>query len=502
MKRLIVVLLILAMFVLAFSACGSQTDTPSGDKETGEKSTSGGNTAKESETEEQETKIEPNIPMKYTFEGEPSVDFLVWYHTAWEETVRMYRDIVSEDWTGDLVTDAVYVRNEDIKERYGVEITMDKFYLSEIPNKVMTQVNSGSMEYDVVYPRLCEVKSLVTGGYFQDLYKVPYIDLEKPWWDNDAVNSLTIADTLLLTATAINVNDKDATAALAFSKPACDEYNIPYFYNDVNNYTWTYAKLQEYCEQFGEDSTGDGQMDEDDFWGFLGKNDVMTAFFHGSGSQIVTKDGDEYFFTIGTERDINATDDIISFMNQPFFYNHHVTGIDDAEYTKLFESGHGLFFWMRLDEVTNMRGSDVQFGILPIPMYEEEQRQYYSTVSKHTTGLMSIPKTIEGDELDMVGMVLEALAAHSYYGLMDAYFTQSLQYKQASDEDSREMLEIIINSRVFDPGCVYQFGDSSKGFDSELQGLGAKKGSLSTLIAQMQEMTEKDIDNFMIAIGG
>ena len=85
---------------------------------------------------------------------------------------------------------------------------------------------------------------------------------------------------------------------------------------------------------------------------------------------------------------INVTEKIIDLMNQPWFMNHHlIANQDDNYYRQLFEQGYGLFFWMRLDEVTNMRASDADFGILPIPKYEEAQDKYYSMVSVSYTHL-------------------------------------------------------------------------------------------------------------------
>ena len=132
---------------------------------------------------------------------------------------------------------------------------------------------------------------------------------------------------------------------------------------------------------------------------------------------------------------------------------------DDIYYRQLFESGHGLFFWMRLDEVTNMREGDADFGIIPVPKLEESQDTYYSMVSQHTTGLMSIPKTQGGDKLEEVGLVLEAMAAISHYDLIPAYIESSLKTKHSRDAESAEMLDIIIGNRIFDPMLIYNFGN-------------------------------------------
>ena len=112
-------------------------------------------------------------------------------------------------------------------------------------------------------------------------------------------------------------------------------------------------------------------MPDDDLYGLLGGNDVMSCFYFGSGSRLVTHDDTGAFaLTFGSERDINAATKVVEMMNQKWFMNHHtISNTDDTYYRQLFESGHGLFFWMRLDDVTNMRAGEADFGIIPTPKY-------------------------------------------------------------------------------------------------------------------------------------
>ncbi|MBQ7727944.1 MAG: hypothetical protein IJT60_05125 [Clostridia bacterium] len=497
---LICLLLVLAMTILAFSACGNATDNPTGDKESSSESKKADGQDPEGETEDQDGRLKPKIPESYDF-GNQTIDFLVWYVNGWEETVRMYRDIASEGPTGDKVNDAVCERNDYIEEQYKVEITLERMAQNTLVDTVKNEVLVGDCEYEVVYPRLLEFSGLLQADVFINLYETPNIDWDMPWWDQNSIDNLEIADTLYLVATSLNVNDKDATAALAFNKDKCQDFGLDFFYQDVIDGEWTYDRLMEYCEVVGDpDTNGDGNgiADEEDFWAFLGKNDVSTSFFHGSGSRIITRDEKDLFaFTIGSEDDIDAMVIIGDFMNQDYFYNHHKTGIDDTAYRHLFETNHGLFFWMRLDAVTDMRAAEVTFGILPIPKLYEDQDNYYSTVSQHTTGLLSIPTSNQNDTLYMTGMILEALAADSYYGLTKAYVDESLKTKYSSDEESRDMLTIILNSRVFDPGLYFRFGS----FDTTLQDMGAKRGSLAVAVQEDTKRVNEEIRQFHEKLG-
>ncbi|MBQ7983158.1 MAG: hypothetical protein IJ302_06300, partial [Clostridia bacterium] len=165
------------------------------------------------------------------------------------------------------------------------------------------------------------------------------------------------------------------------------------------------------------------------------------------------------------------------------FYNHHsgtqdLKSTDDNEYRDLFSDGHGLFFWSRMDEVTTLRSMETDFGILPTPKYDETQEEYISFVSQHITGLMSIPST--ASDLERTGVILEALAAESYYTLTPAYYDVALKSKASRDDESAEMLDIIFSNRVYDPGEYFNFGNivtslntvcenSSKGIVSEYE---------------------------------
>jgi hypothetical protein len=308
---------------------------------------------------------------------------------------------------------------------------------------------------------------------------------------------------LNLVATSLMVNDKDATAALAFSKQAIeDNQELGNPYELVRNGEWTYEAIAEMADIASRDLDGNDKMEKSDFWGFLGKHDVLTSFFHGSGGLMVTKDEDDLFvLNFGSnEDDINATQDILDFiMDGDFFFNHHVEGIGDDEYTQMFTDGYGLFFWMRLDEVTNMRGSSTNFGILPIPKYTETQEHHHSTVSQHTTGLLSIPYVVTGDKLDMVGMVLEALSAHSHYDLQNEYIEISLKSRYSRDDESEEMLDIILGNRVFDPALVFGFGGFADGFQS-LYSTG--NSNIASFVATKTTSTEKAIEEFNDKIAG
>ena len=500
LKRITAVLIALLMLVPTLASCSdntpAETKETTAQQETAQTAESTDASADESETEDE--RIKPNIPESADFGGD-DITFLHWYNPAWTETVRQSRDIYSEGITGEAINDAVYNRNVKIEDAYKVKIALQLEQSTDIASMVGQQVTAGDSTYDVVYQILSAAPALIQESYFHNLFNVPNIDLTKPWWDQNSISSLSTMGILPLVSTSINVNDKDATAALAFNKTIASNNQLEDLYTLVREGKWTYDKLTEMAEATYNDSNGDGTMTPDDVYGFLGGRDVIDSLYHGSGSQFITKnENDEFVFTFGTERDVDVISKGIDIVNSSWYFNHHAwKDQSDILYRQIFETGHGLFFWMRLDDVTNMRAGDADFGIIPIPKYEEAQDKYYSLVSQHTTGLMSIPITCAGDDLSMVGMVLEALAAESHYTLIPEYIETSLKTKNSRDAESADMLDIILGNRVFDPMNVYSFANFG---DAIMDAADANNKDMASLIKSKEKLVNKSIEKVLKAV--
>ena len=100
---------------------------------------------------------------------------------------------------------------------------------------------------------------------------------------------------------------------------------------------------------------------------------------------------------------------------------------------------------------------DTNFGILPVPKIFENTEEYASTVNVHTACALAIPMT--AIEIDRTTIIMEAMAAESKYLLNPAYYEVSLKTKHSRDDESSEMLDLILTNRVIDIGDVYNFAD-------------------------------------------
>ncbi len=400
----------------------------------------------------EETRITHDLP-PMTFD-DYTFGMLHWYIDGWEVTPV---DLYAEENTGDPINDEVYKRNSRLEESLKITFELDELPYNEVVDKIRQSVRSGDDFYDIYYARLTDSSTVLQEGAFLDFNSdLPYVDLSKPYWDQSVQEDISFGGHLFLAASDINITDKNATDSYLFNKALVRDYELPNFYDIVDEGAWTFDALYENMTSFDGDMNGDGKLDpEDDIMGFLGAADVTMSLFYGGGGHFITKD--EYDLPendFNTEENIDLVMAIFDIMYDETFINAHKY---DTSYTDDFIAGHGLFYWSRLQGVVRLRGEEsIDFGILPTPKYDESQSEYLSMISEHLTGLCGVLTT--ESEPETVSYILEAMAAGSHYDLQKAYYDITLKTKSARDDESQAMLDIIFAHRTLDLGELCQFG--------------------------------------------
>ena len=403
-----------------------------------------------SQTEKDDSK--PDLP-PMTFDGY-TFGMVHWYLAKW----GMHSiDLYAEDLTSDPINDAVYTRNTRLSESLDISFEFEEVPQNEINQVIRQAIRSNDDFYDLYYVRLYDVSGVLLEGSFLDFnYDIPYINLDKPYWDQSIRKQISINDHLFMTACDINVIDKTATDGILFNKQIARDYEMPNFYDMVKKGEWTLEEFHKLMTSFDGDRDGDGKLDPNvDVLGYLGQNDVFLSTFYGGGGHFTVKDqSDLPVFDFNTEENIDLVTRILDMMYEPSFANAHVDG---NPLNAAFRAGNGLFYWTRLDGVVSLRTDEnIDFGVLPTPKNDELQEDYIAMISQYNTGLPSI-LTCESD-VETVGYIMEAMAGASA-GLQNAYYDITLKTKSARDDESQDMLDIIFAHRVLDIGELCQFGN-------------------------------------------
>lgn len=372
------------------------------------------------------------------------------------------RDIFSEGETGEPINDAVYKRNRKIEEKYGIKISQTA--VQDPGVNIQKMISAGDCPYDVMVEATVQSVTLSAKGMLTDIKTIPHLDFEKPWWDANLIKDASIGGKLYYAIGDMIISDKDGTWGLLFNKNMLGDRALEDPYKLVKNGTWTLDKFAEMCKTVSSDLNSDGKYSvKDDLFGFATEgynNYIMTV---GSGGRVADKDADDLpVLTLNTERSINAYEKALSIVNDIWTIKaddiRDVTG--DVFYNGIipaFNDGRIMFYMGSIALVPLFRGMEQEFGILPIPKLDEEQKTYHTTMSIYNNGGIYIPAT--NTELERTGILLEALAAESSKTLIPAFYDLTLKTKLSRDEESREMLDILFDGRILDIGATYNFGE-------------------------------------------
>jgi hypothetical protein len=193
----------------------------------------------------------------------------------------------------------------------------------------------------------------------------------------------------------------------------------------------------------------------DDLFGFLTHESSYEGFFFGSGSHTVGKDSNDMpYLDMSNERIVNVVEKTNKLMvSKDLTAPLNLAPVEVMQ--PMFEANRALFYGEVLQCIIRLRAMEVDFGVLPFPKSDENQESYNHFI--HTTACMlSIPLT--NMELERTGIILEAMAARSTSTLQSAYYDVCLEGKFMRDVESKTMLDIILSTRNYDIGYIYNWG--------------------------------------------
>ncbi len=381
---------------------------------------------------------EPDLPADADFGG---AEFNVIY-PDWS----LYEHYLSaQELNGEVVNDAMVNRNDAVDERLNVSISfVTKGYIDTILEEVRAAVTAGDSTWDMAVTHCINgLQGLLTGRLIYDWNKIPYVDMTKPYWNESILEQLTIGGVTPFAASDLLIADPNV---IWFNNDIATDLQLENLYDLVLGGTWTVDKMTELCDKAIRDLNGDGHMTVKDQYGVMGNDGwPMISFMYGCDQFVAEFADGKPQVALQTEK---AADIIAKFYKLFCEGGRAFLGVNDRYIP--FESNHALFYFMSLSSMEQYRATEVDYGILPFPKYDENQQEY---VSLNWTGLQCVPVSCKSAE--MTGMVAEALGYESKKQVLPAYFDYLLDGKIARHEETRQMLDIIFDGSVYDFGMNF-----------------------------------------------
>ena len=364
---------------------------------------------------------------------------------GWESNKEIYSDET------DSISVAVRQRNQVMEELYNCTIQLNE---SEAPGALVTaDISSGAHTIDM-YCQKYNLGSLASSGSNYDLYTLG-IDLTNPWYDQTYVNTYSLRDQTGNIEIYSVIGDWaiscfEAVHCLVYNKTVYENAGITdNIYELVRNKEWTMDKFMEMVKLAVYDADGNSEYHytEGDILGWVRTAHATHGLHVASNLPIIqTVDGVMSFAITDRVQEWNdVIDTAITVWAMPEGETLGYSSIPDC-----VASGHTLFASEVIALLETMRDMEVSVGLVPYPLYSESQDNYAHYTDNH---LMPYAVPISVPDPLVMGEFIEVFGFHSRYIVRSAW-VEAYAYEYCSDVDSAEMLEIILDTRTYDPGYL------------------------------------------------
>ena len=450
--RVLSLALVVLLAAAGFSACGETT--PAADGGGAAVDDAGGLITGEPDDENDGPQIfTPNLP-EIDWGGR-TITFLVRgpEYVEWES-----QDIYAEAETGAPVNDAVFRRNAILEERHNFYIR--QVGTSGLQGRAERSVRSGSNDYDVFMVNTHETNNLALRGNLTSLNALPHFDLSAEWWDQNSIYGFTVEGNTLFMTGDLSIMPHDATWIMIFNKQLAQDFQVECLYTMVRENRWTVDAMHNIMRNVATDLDGDGLMRaDDDLFGLVTHDSTFDGLFFGMGMRVSSMDANgRPYLVMNNERIINVMQRTIDIMDSDITLN-----TDPPTIQRVFEENRAFFLGEVLQLVIRLRAMETPFGVLPFPKLDSAQEDFAHMIHP-TAAMVSVPISLGDDDKEFAAFVLEALAAESRNLLIPAYYTITLEGQQLRDEESADMLDIILRTRSYDLGYIANWGNLFSGY--------------------------------------
>ncbi len=369
-----------------------------------------------------------------------------------------------DEMNGNVVNDAVYRKISNVEERFNVDIVLTEACLDDTKDQavLINSIIAGEDSCEIAQGHDISMANASLEGYFINVYDLPHLNFEKPWWPDATLDSMTVSGQMYLMFNNISYENLAATRVLFFNKTLMTSMDLEHPYNTVYEGKWTLDELQRLSDSAYLDTNGDGNRDPDDQYGFISPTYFYACMEPFNLEPYCKDENGALYYDFDVER---ASELAEKYYNLLFGQGGFLKDYDTI--TKVFTNGRGMFYYATLNEaITKFGDSEVIYGILPMPKLNEAQDQYYGG---STDRPIAVPITIQMDNMDNIGIVVEALNAEGYKQVFPAFYEIAMKNRYADQTDDAKMLDIVYDNVTI--SFTYLFGNFVSAYNTLLSDL-------------------------------
>ncbi|MDD6095048.1 MAG: hypothetical protein PUC29_04820, partial [Clostridia bacterium] len=351
--------------------------------------------------------------------------------------------ITPDDNTPTVISQDMKERNEAVERELDISIISKVVDPDTMLDEIRAAVRSGSYYADAALLPQKYIGAYVAAGAIINLRSLPGFDTDPGYIYPTSVAAGTGGDAIYAVAGPASL-DPECLSCIYFNKTLVEELGLESPYELVKRGEWTADKYAEYAASV---SSLDGT-----YYSYGSQNAspyLSDLFFFAFGGKLTDSNVGYYpVLSLNGEGPGAIVAKVSSTVNMPGSYGSSLESING------FLSGKMLFLVDRLSAMKSICNSSFDWGILPLPKLNTEQKSYASLAyygdAMFFTGISTAPDYGE------VADVISALNIMAYGYSNDSYITNA-SYYYLRDNQSMNMLSYIVSCPVYD--FAYSFGE-------------------------------------------
>lgn len=365
---------------------------------------------------------------------------------------------------GDAFNDTLFNRRITVENLYDIVIEQKSMEnRSASNNEVQRSVLADESVYHLVSnPFIQGSAVLMANNILQDMKKMPAVDFSQPWWAQGVAEHFTIHDSLYLATGTLSPSYFLAATAVLYNIELAEQYQLGSPAELAREGKWTVDVMETMMLNSTHDLDGDGAIDENsDLIGAIATSEAGRALFVGAGGTLIEKQEDDTFvLNLSSAFNVDVMDRLHGIfddkLDSAYWVDAHATDVTVGK-NDVFESNHSMFAVTTLMFVSaELRDMESDYGVLPLPKWNEAQKDYITPGNPFCPCAVCVPKTC--DDPVLTGLVMETLAYLGHRDVQPVLYDIILKGKVARDPASASVMEILYRDVSFDFNSAFDLG--------------------------------------------
>ena len=456
----IILLCVAAMAFTSFAACKKEPSESKGTQPTDTSDQPGTDADERTGNRPAQTDLSADVDGYYTYRM--CVAYYPQYYVGDEKASG----------NGNAVDIAIYRRNEFLGDYFNIDVKIEIIGISEMASKLDTHVQAGSDFADVIFSIAGHIMpGAIPSGNVLDLNHANGLKLDASYWDQRIQKEYAINGKLFTLEGDFTIIDDLQTMVVLYNRAMYNDLGHLQKYGDaydmVDRGDWTLDVMMEMFRNTS-DVNSNPNMDKNSKWGMVSETIFPYELFLGSGSKNVINNDNGETVVLYADRSLSTQmfekyDAIMKKLDasKEILYADNEAGKKIlgeniwGEAANIFNSQRALFRTTTLHAAVGASKAKLNFGILPVPKFDTQQKEYYSLCSFQNHAPLLIPRTAMG-HLDKTAAITEAMCYFSKYmdgntvSIVDAFYEDMTYANICSSMEDYDMLMKVLANKTYD----------------------------------------------------